>query len=246
VRVLTLDIETSPNLAHVWSLWKQNVSLSQLQESGEVIAFAAKWHGEKDVEFYSNFTVGHEAMVREAHRLLSAADVVVHYNGTSFDIPHLNREFLSLGLPPPRPYKQVDLLKVARDQFKFVSNKLDYVSQYVGLKGKVSHEGHMLWVKCMAGDPKAWATMEKYNKYDVVLTEKLYDILLPWIKGHPHPALYDETVEPTCQRCGSTDLIKQGFAYTTLAAYQQWQCKKCGSWSRSARREFGVGERGVS
>ena len=29
VRILTLDIENAPNLAHVWSLFNQNVSLAR-------------------------------------------------------------------------------------------------------------------------------------------------------------------------------------------------------------------------
>lgn len=247
MKVLTLDIETSPNLAHVWGLWKNNVSLSQLRESTQVIAFAAKWHGSKTVEFYSDFHDSHEVMVKQAWRLLDEADVVVHYNGVTFDIPHLNREFLLAGLTPPSPYKQVDLLKAARARFRFVSFKLDYVSQQVGLKGKTPHEGHMLWVKCMAGDEKAWAMMRKYNKQDVVVTEQLYDILLPWIDGHPNPALYDGDVSrPVCQRCGSTYLTKQGMAYTQVSAFQQWKCRGCGAWSRSARREFGVDVRATS
>jgi len=99
----------------------------------------------------------------------------------------------------------------------------------------------------MAGDAKAWATMRKYNMFDVVITEQLYDIILPWIDGHPNKALYDGDVsKPVCQRCGSTKLTRQGFAYTALAAYQQWKCGGCGSWSRSARREFGVDVRGTS
>lgn len=59
-KVLTLDIETSPNLAHVWSLWKQNVSLSQLMQSGQVICFAAKWHDKPKVTFHSDHHDGHD------------------------------------------------------------------------------------------------------------------------------------------------------------------------------------------
>ena len=247
MRILTLDLETSPSVAHVWGLFKQNIALSQLRESTRVISFAAKWHGSKQVGFSSDFHSGHEVMVKEAWDLLNEADAIVHYNGTTFDMPLLNREFLLAGLAPPSPYKNIDLLRVARSRFRFVSNKLDYVSQQVGLKGKTHHEGHMLWGKCMAGDERAWAMMRKYNKQDVVITEQLYDILLPWIEGHPNPALYSGAVNnPVCQRCGSDKLTKQGFAYTQLAVYQQWKCGKCGSWSRSARREFGVDVRGTA
>ena len=88
--------------------------------------------------------------------------------------------------------------------------------------------------------------MRKYNKMDVVQTEKLFDILRPWINGLPNPALYNESDERTCERCGGHEFRKQGFAYTQLGAYQQWQCQGCKSWSRSAKRHHSVDLRGVS
>ena len=60
LKLLTLDLETSPNIGHIWSLWKQNVSLNQLVQSGSVISFAAKWHDSKKVLFYSDFHDGHD------------------------------------------------------------------------------------------------------------------------------------------------------------------------------------------
>src|SRR5690606_9823529 len=54
IKVLTLDIETRPNLAHVWGLWQQNVGLSQIVERGHVMCWVAKWYGEKDPIFMSD------------------------------------------------------------------------------------------------------------------------------------------------------------------------------------------------
>lgn len=54
MKILLLDIETSPNVAHVWGLWQQNVGTNQLLEASEVMCWAAKWYGEKDVAFMSN------------------------------------------------------------------------------------------------------------------------------------------------------------------------------------------------
>jgi len=69
LRIGTIDIETSPNVAHVWGLFKQTVSLNQLMESGQVISFAFKWHGDKRVLFFSDHHNGHEAMIQAAHDL---------------------------------------------------------------------------------------------------------------------------------------------------------------------------------
>lgn len=246
MRVLTLDIETSPNLAHVWGLFKQNVSLAQLMESTRVISFAAKWEDESRVFFFSDFHDGHETMISAAWDLLDQADVVVHYNGTSFDIPHLRREFLLLNLDPPSPFKEVDLLKIIRAEFNFPSNKLDYVTRALGLGGKVSHTGHDLWVRCVVlDDPKAWALMKRYNIGDVKITEQLKKRILPWAKGLPNPVLYTGSDKPVCPKCGKDTLQRRGFAYTEMSEYQRFQCQSCASWSRSVRRDRGVQVRGL-
>lgn len=243
VRVLAIDIETSPNLAHVWGLFDQTVSLSQLRESTEMLCFAAKWLGEKGTMFHSQHADGREAMVRAAHDLLDQADVLLHFNGKSFDVKHLNREFLLAGLTPPSPYRQIDLLLAARSKFKFPSNKLQYISTALGLTGKAKHEGHDLWVKCMAGDAAAWKRMERYNKQDVVLLEELYEKLLPWLPNHPNVNLYGTD---GCPNCGSDKLHRRGYAYTGVSKYQQFHCTRCGSYFRSGKRESGVDLRSVA
>lgn len=245
VKVLTLDIETSPNVAHVWGLFNQTVSLSQLRQSTEVICFAAKWYGQKPVIFHSDHHDGHDEMIQRAHDLVDSADAVIHYNGTKFDMPHLRREFLLTGLKPPSPVQEIDLLRTVRSQFRFTSNKLDHVLRQVGIEGKVAHSGHDLWVRCMTGDAKAWALMKKYNIGDVVKTEQLYDHLLPWIKNYPHVGLYTGEAH-VCSNCGSADLRREGFSFTSLSKFQRFQCKGCGKWSRSAKAVDRVDERGVS
>jgi len=234
VRILALDIETRPNLAYVWGIWDQNIHLDALVEHQQMICFVAKWIGKKGTEFHSVQNDGQEAMILRAWELLDEADVVVHYNGRRFDIPHLNREFLRLDLTPPSPYKQIDLLATAKREFKFASNKLAHVSKQLGLEGKVQHEGYGLWLKCMAGDERAWKIMKKYNVRDVVLLEELYLKLRPWVRSHPSFAAH--TGKDVCPACGSAHLQSRGFVTTTVSRYQRFQCVDCGKWSRTSKR----------
>jgi uncharacterized protein len=245
MRKLFLDIETSPNLGYVWRLWNQNVSLSQLVESTEMLCFAWKWSGEPaSATGFIDRRDGVGIMRDKAWQLLNEADVVVHYNGRRFDIPHLNREMLEGGYDPPSPYKQIDLLETARKKFKFPSNKLDYVTQALGLPGKATHEGFDLWVKCMADDAAAWDRMRRYNIKDVVILERLYKRLLPWIDSHPsHAVLTDSHV---CPSCGGGDLRREGWYYTQVSAYQRYQCRKCGRWSYTGKRVSGTQVRGIA
>lgn len=235
MKILLLDIESSPNTAHVWGLWQQNVSINQLMESSYVLCYAAKWLGEDDIHFDSVHQSKPKAMLKGIHVLLDEADAVVHYNGTKFDIPTLNKEFLLHGFNPPAPYKQIDLLRVVRSNFRFPSNKLDYVAQRLGLGKKHEHEGHDLWVKCMNGDKDAWKRMESYNIQDVVLLESLYSSLLPWIKSHPNHNLY--TSDTVCPSCSGHRLQKRGTAISSAGVYQRYQCKDCGTWSQSTTAE---------
>ena len=232
MKILLLDIETSPNLVTVWGLFNQNVALNQILKSGYTLCWAAKWLGEDTVYHSSIFKAKPKAMLKQIHSLLSEADAVVHYNGTKFDIPTLNKEFVLYDLPPPAPYKQIDLLQVARKQFRFTSNKLDYVANALGFGKKVTHKGHELWLQCMEKNKEAWDTMEEYNIHDVILLEKVYNKLLPWIKNHPNQNLYSD-VDHVCPNCSGTNYQKRGYAYTVSCKYQRYQCKDCGTWFRS-------------
>jgi len=231
MKILFLDLETSPVLAHVWGLWQQNVSIGQIEKSTEVICFGARWYGQKNVIFKSSFHHGKEAMLAEMHKLLDEADVLVGWNSQSFDSKHLKRELLQAGLLPPSPYKELDLMRVVKSQFKFPSNKLDYVSQTLGVGSKVKHSGFDLWLGCMAGDKKSWVEMKEYQIQDVNLLIDLYEKLKPWIKNHPHAALA-EGLEDGCPNCASTDLQRRGYARTTTSTYQRFQCNSCGKWMR--------------
>lgn len=247
IKTLLLDIETSPNTVHVWGLREQDISINQILESSYVLCWAAKWLGHGPVMFArtTNPAKGStRSMIVKVHKLLSEADSVIHYNGSKFDIPTLNKEFILHGLTHPAPYKQMDLLKVAREQFRFTSNKLDYVADALGLGKKTQHEGHMLWVKCMADDPQAWHRMEKYNKNDVVLLEKLYYKLLPWMKTHTNQSLYEE--EAVCPTCGSSKFQRRGFAYTQAGKYRRFQCQTCSSWFRGTTSVMPKGKKMVA
>ena len=202
-------------------------------ESSKTLCYAAKWLGEEDIYFDSVHQSKPKTMLKGIHALLESADAVIHYNGTKFDIPTLNKEFLLNKLLPPSPYKQIDLLRVVRSNFRFPSNKLDYVSQRLGLGKKHEHEGHALWVKCMNGDKDAWNRMADYNIQDVVLLEDLYNTLLPWIKNHPNQNTYNDAMG--CPTCGKQSLQKRGTAISATGTYQRYQCKSCGSWSQGTK-----------
>lgn len=234
MRLLLLDIETAPNLVTTWGLWSQNISLNQIITPGYTLCWSAKWLGEEEI-YFSSIMDGPTKMVKSIHALMSKADSTITYNGSKFDIPVLHKEFLLRNLPPPAPSKQIDLLKVARKQFRLASNKLDFVAKSLGLGQKIQHKGHELWLECMAKKKESWVTMEEYNKQDVILLEKVYDRMKPWIQSHPNHSIMNGSF--CCPSCGSKDYQRRGTAISSTRRYLRFQCKKCGKWFRLNMKE---------
>lgn len=232
IKILHIDIETAPHKVYAWGLWKQDIHIDNIVEPGYTLCFAAKWHKEPGMIFKSVYHDGEEDMIKTAHELIEEADAVVHYNGSRFDMPVLNQEFLHHGYQPPSPVKQIDLLHTARKQFKLPSNKLDYVARFLGIEGKIKHKGMQLWLDCMDDDDASWNIMKRYNIQDVRLLEKVYVHLMPWIKNHPNVALYNDKSRPQCVNCGSHKLQKRGYERTKTQLYQRYQCVSCGKWQR--------------
>lgn len=238
MKILFLDIETSPLTAHTWGLWQQNVSISQIIQSTEMLCFGARWYGQSKVIFHSVHHDGKQKMLEELHALMEEADVLCGWNSVAFDHKHIRREFIESEMLPPSPTKDLDLMRVVKAQFKFPSNKLDYVSQKLGVGAKVKHSGFDLWIGCMAGDKKSWKEMKEYQIQDVNLLVDLYEKLKPWIKNHPSFPLHN-LLEEGCVVCGSLSLQKRGYEKTTTAIYQRLRCNDCGKWMRSSKRESG-------
>lgn len=226
-KILFYDIETRPMVVEAWGLRDQNIGLNQVREWGGTICFAAKWLGKREVFFHSDWTDGHEGMLQAMHDLWNEADAVCGYNNNRFDDKKMRGEFVRHGMMPPATVASIDLYKVVRQQFSFDSHKLDHVSQLLGLGTKVKHDGHGLWSRVLQGDEKAQKIMERYNRQDVGLTEKLYKKLRPFIKNHPHLGVGNSD---SCPACLSLNVQKRGYHYTRTQVAQRLQCQDCGHW----------------
>ena len=230
-KILVIDIETAPASGYIWKLFDVNVSLSQLIDTSKVICFAAKWVGDNKVIFHSNQEDTHKKMIKKAWDLFNEADAVIGYNSKNFDCKILNKEFILSGFPPPAPYKHIDLLQTMKNKFKFMSNKLDHVSQELGIGKKTSHQGFELWQACMNNDTKAWKLMKKYNINDVKLTEELYDKVKGWLKTTFNFNEHSESM--VCPNCGSHNVTKNGTYKSPTRAYQKYVCNDCFAHSKS-------------
>jgi DNA polymerase elongation subunit (family B) len=236
MKILFLDVEVAPLTVHAWQLYDVTIGISQIMKSGFTICWSAKWVGDKKIYSASRYQTTAKEMLAPMHKLLDEADAIVTYNGKAFDMKILNKDFLLHGFKKPAPSKHIDLLQIMRSTFKFASNKLDYVSQELDLGKKLSTGGHQLWIDCMNGDEKAFRKMVRYNRHDVVLLEKLYLKVRPWIRDHPNIGLHKQRAN-VCTNCGSARLQARGYSRQIAATYKRFQCIDCGCWSRSAVSE---------
>lgn len=238
-KVILLDIETSPIMGYTWSTFDANVL--KILEPSKILSVSWKeLHSPtvnvKAISDYSGYKKGvidDTKLVKEIWKVLDEADVVVAHHGDRFDLPKLNARFVWYGLNAPSIYKTIDTKKVASRYFKFDSNSLNNLGSYLNLGKKVENGGFDLWVRCIAGDKEAWALMKDYNKQDVVLLEKVYLKLRPYIENHPNLNLLSDKPKGdiSCPTCQSSNVTKRGFSTTLTGRKQRYQCGDCGSWS---------------
>lgn len=230
--IYTFDIETAPHTGYFWGLWKQNIGPGQIKEPTHMLTWAAKKLGKRRMYYGDIFQ---DDYIERLWHILDAADAVVTYNGTKFDVPHVNREFAERGLGPPSPFAQIDLLQTVRKEFQFPSNRLDYVAPRLAGEQwrKLETGGFELWPAFMEGDRAARKTMRKYNKQDVAMTEAVYLALRPWIKNHPWvgaiPAGYIDDADEAydCPACGSARVERLRPRRTRCYAIRVVRCIDC-------------------
>lgn len=243
-KILIMDIENTPNVAYMWGLYQELTSADMIDCPWYMLCWAAKWLDSKQVissalidfpKEYKKNPENDKLILEKLWLLLDEADIVVGHNMKSFDVRKANARFIMNGMKPPSPYKVIDTLLAARQYFFFTSNKLNDLSKYLNLGQKVDTGGFKLWKECMAGNKVSWAKMVKYCRQDILLTEKVYLKLRPFIANHPNLTVYQNMDETKCPKCSSTKIRKEGFAYTDACKYQRYSCASCGSWHRGRK-----------
>ena len=211
------------------------------------MSFAAKWLGEKEIFYEENRKEDDKAIVAKLIHFLDLADVVVAHNGQEFDLKQIRARAAVHRLSPPSPVKIVDTYRIAKREFGFPSNSLEYLSNVLGLPNKKkSHKkfpGFELWLECLRKNPEAWEELRVYNIEDVLALEDLYEVFKPWATDHPNVAVRNTTsIHPLCPKCGGNHVQARGTATTSSGVYQRYRCNTCGSWSRSRYRDNGKNE----
>lgn len=227
-RVLFLDIETMAILSYNWGMYDQNAI--KIKKDWELLSLAWKWQGDPKVHCITKKNKKTDLNIaRKAAKLLEEADIVAAHNGDAFDIKKLKARMLFHGLDPVKPTVSVDTKKMVKSVFNLTSNSLNFIAEYLGLGQKVKHPGFEMWEGCLKNDPESWRLMIKYNRMDVVLLEKVYNKLVPWMKNHPNMAMYQAKAlaDNNCPKCSSSNVIKNGIHANSKTINQRLKCMDC-------------------
>lgn len=241
LKILYWDIETLPSVSAHWGQWGQNISKGKKIREGHMLSHAWAWG---DGEVHSSILTPQEVInaddsriVYEMWSLFDQADVIVAHNGRKFDIKKAKTSFILHGLVPPSPYKVIDTLSIAKRNFSFPFNNLDYLCDILGVEfRKVENSGERLWMSCLAGDPESLKLMQEYNEGDIPTLRALYKKLRAWDTDGVNLGLFVEGEDKClCPNCASDNLEKIGgkTAKTPNNVYDVYRCKDCKAISRS-------------
>lgn len=244
-RIVLWDIETVQNLVASFQLWQRDgLSLPHRNVVQERYIVTASWKLLDEKRVQSVSVLDDPVRFKQApnddryvcerlHEMLSTADVIVAHNGDDFDIRWTEGRMLYHGLDPLPPILKIDTKKVAKSRFNLNSYRLDYLCRYLGLGQKMEIDPER-WLEILRNDKKARSAIEQmvaYNKVDILLLEKLFRKLQPFMPNHVNRQLFG-AMPGTCPRCGSKDIERREFHYATTRVYPRSRCRKCGGWFR--------------
>lgn len=207
-KILIYDIETSYNIVKSWRVgYNLNINPGDILHERKIICISYKWLDENQIYNLSwDKNQCDKFMIEQFIEVLNEADLIVSHNGDNFDLPWIKTRALYHNLPMLVNYKQFDTLKVAKRKFNFNSNKLDYISEFLGFGNKIKTE-MKLWDdiilhKC----PKAMEKMLTYCDMDVELLEKVYDKLVHWENPMFHLGVKNGEVKQTSPITGTYNI----------------------------------------
>ena len=111
-------------------------------------------------------------------------DVILTYNGTTFDIPFIRSRCLKhkLDFPVFGVVKHKDVYYMVRRLLRLHRSSLDAATTFLGIKGK----NHVLgdhWMRARVGDRESLEYVLNHNIRDCDILERLYNKLKAYDKG---------------------------------------------------------------
>jgi len=239
LKMLVLDIETSPFTAYSYNRWQVNISDAMRRDDDiTILSYSYKWIGKDRVYYEENRKGDDTDILIKLSKVLTEADIVIGHNMQRFDAPMINTRLAMNGIAPCSPYRVIDTLKIAKKHYRFEKNSLDWVARSLGCSRKLEHKnfpGMTIWIEMLNNNEEAWAENREYNMQDVLVTEEVYEKMKAFAKPHPSIVIGSGSTHKRCVTCGSKDLHEDGYHYTNASKFQRYRCDNCGSYSRGRK-----------
>ena len=236
-RRLYFDIETSPNIGLFWQAgYKQKIDYSNIIKERAIICICYKWEDEKEVyEVHWDKKQDDKKLLIEFIKIANQADELVGHNGDNFDLKWIRTRCLFHGIEMFPNYTTIDTLKISRSKFRFNSNRLNYIAQYLGIGQKIKTEFNLWKDIVLNKDAQAMDKMVKYCKKDVILLEKVHKHLNKHVYNKTHYGVAFGQDRGTCPECGSDELVINK-RKTTASGLKKilYQCKECHQYHEKA------------
>lgn len=145
-KILIYDIETPLNQAYLFGCGEQTVRHTQLipgYSSWGILCITYCWNDGSPVKCIRWTPKGGvKAIIEEFDKLIKKADQTIGKNSDRFDTKMINAQRMLAGLPglPDWTKYTDDLEKQMRRYFRLPSQSLDYISNQLGLGGKIKME----------------------------------------------------------------------------------------------------------
>lgn len=254
-RILFIDFERTPGFVTrpIWegkdaARWRY-IHPREWDVLPSTLCFAAQHLGQKRAEFRAVWDDEKDEhyLARESWQMVNDCDILVTYYGTGADEKWMRGDWVRAGLPRPRPYKHVDMYRVAT-QFGFPSNSLDHLCQQLGLPGKRGHYSIPDAMAALEGDERKRREMRRYNIGDVG-PNSLMGVFLrlrAWLPTSLNIGAFYPDGDPRCHACGSPDLAPDGWYTATTYRFGQYRCVDCGALNRNGYIKSRATMRGVT
>lgn len=236
-----VDIETAPLLVCSWSIGRKiSISHENIVRERQIICICWKEEGKSRIHSLQWDNAGDDKkMLLEFIQVLDSADEIVGHNLKRFDLPWIKARCVFHRIPTLPVYRVFDTLTVARANFKFVSNRLDYLGKFLGARGK-TETGFGLWkAVVLEKSTSALAKMVRYCKNDIRILEFVYSRLAPEVPVKVHAAVLAGGESWHCPRCQSVKVYATKTRVTASGTKQhQFQCNYCGGYYTTGVKAF--------
>lgn len=238
---LYFDLETSPNVVFSWNVgYKLNISYENIIQERAIICACYKWEGESEVKHLVWNKGDDSELIYQLYDVLMEADEIVGHNGDNYDIKWFRTRCLYHGILNMPDIKSIDTLKLSRKSFRFNSNRLDYIGQFLKLGKKMDTGGFSLWTDIIVNNnEESLNKMVDYCKQDVILLEKVYNKLSGYSTPKTHVGVLLGKSKCSCPKCGSEHTHSKGNIVSALGTIKKKMvCVNCNTYFRVSKTAY--------